>query len=65
MDITATGGNANTRVAFKTFALFTRFLTHVNDEYIDTAESLDYIMLMSICNLIEYSDNCLDTSGSL
>ena len=62
-DITATGSNANTKVAFKNCAPFTRCVTHINDEHIDTAENLD--ILMPMYNLIEYSDNYSDTSGSL
>ena len=62
-DIKATGGNANTKVTFKNCAPFTRCLTHINDENIDTAENLDIIMPMY--NLIQYSDNYSDTSGSL
>ena len=38
-------------------------MTHINDEHIDTAENVDVIMPMY--NLIEYSDNYSDTSGSL
>ena len=62
-DITAKGGDANNKVAFKYCAPLTRYFTHINDEHIDTAENLDIIMSMS--NLIEYSDNYSDTSGSL
>ena len=62
-DITATGGNENTKVSFKNCAPFTRCLTHINDEHIDTAENLDIIMPMY--NLIQYSDNYSHTSGSL
>ena len=62
-DITATNGNANTRVAFKNCAPLPRCVTHINDEHIDTAENLDIIM--PIYNLIEYSDNNSNTSGSL
>ena len=54
---------ANTNVAFKNCAPFTRCVTHINDEHIDTAENLDIIMPMY--NLTEHSDNCSDTSGSL
>ena len=54
-DIKATGGNANTKVAFKNCAPFTRCVTRVNDKHIDTAENLDIIMPMY--TLIEYSDN--------
>ena len=40
-------------VAFKNCALFTRFVTHINDKHIHTAECLDIAMPMY--NLIEYS----------
>ena len=53
---------AETNVAFKNSAPFTRCVTHIN-EYIETAKNLDIIMPM--CNLIEYSDNYSDSSGSL
>ena len=53
---------ANTNVAFKNCAPFTRCLTHTNDEYVETAKNLDIFMPMY--NLIEYSDNCADSSGS-
>ena len=46
---------ANTNVAFKNCAPFTRCVTHINDENAETAENLDIIMPMY--NLIEYSDN--------
>ena len=62
-DITATGGDANTRVAFKNCAPFTKCKTHINDEHVDNADNLDIIMPMY--NLIEYSDNYSDTSGIL
>ena len=61
--ITATGGNANTRVAFKKCAPFRKCLTHKNDEHIGTAENLDIIMPMY--NLTEYSYNYSDKYGSL
>ena len=62
-NITATGGDANTRVAFKNCAPFTKCITHINDEHVDNADNLDIIMPMY--NLIEYSNNYSDTSGSL
>ena len=41
-----------------------RSTTHrLNDEHVDNADNLDIIM--SMYNLIEYSDNYSDTSGSL
>ena len=62
-DITATGGDANTKVAFKNCAPFTKCVTHINDEHVDNADNLDIVM--SMYNLIEYSDNYSDTSRSL
>ena len=51
------------RVAFKNCALLTKCLTHINDEHVDSGNNLDIIM--SMYNLIKYSDNFPDTSGSL
>ena len=62
-NITATGGDANTRVAFKNCVPFKKCITHINEEHVDNADNLDIIMPMY--NLIEYSDNYSDTSGSL
>ena len=41
-----TGGNANTKVAFENCAPFTRCVTHINNEHVDTAKNLDIIMPM-------------------
>ena len=60
-DITATGGNANTRVAFKNCAPFTKCITHIIDERVDDGNNLNIIM--PVYNLIEYRNNYLDTSG--
>ena len=62
-NITATGGDANTRVAFKNCAPFTKCITHINDEHVDNADNLAVILPMY--NLIEYSDSYSDTSRSL
>ena len=62
-NITATGGAANDRVAFKNCAPFTKCITDISDEHVDNADNLDIIM--PLYNLIEYSDNYSDTSGSL
>ena len=62
-DITAANGDANTKVAFKDCAPFTKCVTHKNDEHVDNAHNLDIVM--PVYNLIEYSDNYSDTSGSL
>ena len=62
-DIKVAAVAADTNAAFKNYAPFTRCVTHINDEYVETAENLDIIMPMY--NLIEYSDNYADSSGSL
>ena len=62
-NIKITGVCADTNIAFKNCAPFRRCLTHINYEYVETAENLDIIMPMY--NLIEYSDNNTDSSGSL
>ena len=56
-NIKVTDGDENIKVAFKNCALFTKCITHINDEHVDDANNLDNIMLK--CNLIEYSDNYL------
>ena len=61
--ITVRNSNENTRVTFKNCTPFTKCITHINDEHVDNADNLDIVM--PIYNLIEYSDNYLDTSGSL
>ena len=38
-DITATGRDANTKVAFKSCAPFTKCVTHINDEHVDNADN--------------------------
>ena len=62
-DIKVADFAANTNVAFKNCSIFTRCVTHISDDHIKTSENLDIIMLMF--NLIEYSDNYADSSGSL
>ena len=62
-NITATGGNTNTKLAFKNCAPFRRCVTDINDEHVETTENLDIILPMY--NLLEYSDNYGDSSGSL
>ena len=39
--MTATGCNADSKVAFENCAPFTRCIIHINDEHIDTAENYD------------------------
>ena len=62
-DIKVADVAADTNVAFKNRAPFTRCVTHINDEHIETGENLAIIMPMY--NLIKYSDNYADSSGSL
>ena len=62
-DMTATGGDANPRVAFKNCAPFTKCIIHLNYEHVDGANNLDIIMPMY--NLIEYSGNYSNISGCL
>ena len=62
-NITTTGGDANTKVTFKNCAPFTEWVTHINDGHVDNANNLD--ILMPMYNLVEYSDNYSNTSGSL
>ena len=61
--IRAAAANANTRLALKNCAPFTKCNLEINDEHVDTAENLDITMPMY--NLIEYSDNYQDSSPSL
>ena len=62
-NMTVTGGDANTKVAFKNCAPFRECRTEINETFVDNAEHINIAMPMY--NLIEYSDNYSDTSGSL
>ena len=63
--IRGTGGDNNTRLALKNCTSFTKCNLEINDEHIhiDAAENLDIVIPMY--NLIEYSDNYQDSSGTL
>ena len=61
--IRAAAANANTRLALKNCAPFTKCNLEINDEHVNTAKNLDIVMLMY--NLIEYSDNYQDSSATL
>ena len=65
VDGTIRAGNAgaNTRLALKNCAPFTKCNLEINDEHVDTSENLDIVMPMY--NLIEYSDNYQDSSATL
>ena len=45
-DIKVANVAASNNVAFKNCAPFTRFITHINDEHVETADNLDIIMPM-------------------
>ena len=62
-DITVVVGDANTKAAFKNCHPFIKSEIHLNDEHVETADNLDFIMNMY--NLIEYSDNYSDSTASL
>ena len=61
--IRATNAVNATRLALKNCAPFTKCNLEINDEHVDTAENLDIVMPMY--NVIEYSDNYQDSSGTL
>ena len=63
-DIKMAAANNDTRVAIKNcHPIFTRAFFKLNDQQVDTADNLD--LTMSIYNILEYSDNYVDTTGSL
>ena len=64
---TAAGGvavnNTNKKITFKNFAPFADCITEINNTQGDDDQKIDVVM--SMYNLIEYSDACLKTSESL
>ena len=62
-NINVTGGDANPKVAFKNCAPFRKCRTEINESFVDDAQHI--IIAMTMYNLIGYSDNSSDTSGSL
>ena len=61
-NINVTGGNNNINVAFKNCAPFEKCYTEIDGTLLDEVDFINITMPM--CNLIEYSDNYSDTSGS-
>ena len=59
----ANANNTNKQVVFKNCAPFTNCMCEINNTQVDNAKNIDNAMPMN--NLIEYSDNCSKTSGSL
>ena len=62
-DIKVAAGNDATRVAIKNYHPFARAFFRLNDEQVDTADSLD--LIMNLYNMLEYSGNYADTTASL
>ena len=62
-NITATPNNTATQVVFKNCARFEKCRTEINETFIDEATHINITMPMY--NLIDYSHNYSDTSGSL
>ena len=58
---TAASNNINKKVIFKNCAPFIDCLREINSKEIDHAKDIDVVMPMY--NLIEHSDNYLETSG--
>ena len=61
--IRGAAADANTWLALKNCAPFTKCNLEINDEHVNTTENLDITMTMY--NLIEYSDNYQDSSATL
>ena len=61
--VAVVGANNNTKAAFKKCAPFRICRTELNGTFIDEAQHTDIAVPMY--NLIEYSDNYSDSSGSL
>ena len=55
--------NTNKKVIFKNCAPLTDCITEINSTQVDDAQEIDIVM--SVHNLVEYSDAYLKTSGSL
>ena len=55
--------NTNKKVIFKSCTPFTNCVSEINNTKVDNAKDIDIVMPMY--NLIEYSDNYLQTYGSL
>ena len=51
-NIAFVGGGNNTKGCFKNCTPFTRWVTHLNDERVETAENLD--LIMNLYNLVRF-----------
>ena len=59
----AAANNANKKVIFKNCSAFTSCISRINNTQVNGAQCIDVIM--SMYNLIEYSDSYLKTSETL
>ena len=59
----AAANNTNKKVIFKNCAPFTDCISKINNTQVGNAKDIDIVM--SMYNLIEYSDNYSKTSGTL
>ena len=59
----ANANNINRQVIFKNCAPFTNCISEINNTQIDNDKDIDSVM--SMYNIIEYSDNYAETTGSL
>ena len=62
-NIKVENGNDATRVAIKNCHPFTKAFLKLNDSQVDTAHNL--VLTMNLYNMLKYSDNYADTTGSL
>ena len=62
-NIKVENGNDATRVAIKNCHPFTKAFLKLSDSQVDTADNLD--LTMNLYNMLEYSNNYADTTGSL
>ena len=59
----AAANNTNKKLILKNCVPFTNHISEINNRQVDNAKDIDIVMPM--CNLLEYSNNCSKTSGSL
>ena len=59
----ATTSNTNKNMKLEKCSPFTDCMSEINNTQVDNVNNID--LIMSMYNLIQYSDNCSKTSGSL
>ena len=62
-DITVTGSDNNTKIAFKNCTPFNKCRTEINETFVDETDIIN--ITMSMYNLLAHINNYSDTSGSL